>query len=53
MIGVKPGEKKAGINLCPKVSQEMRELLKQEEEDAQRIFGGNARAKKLQRPKVL
>ncbi|KAG5561819.1 hypothetical protein RHGRI_004760 [Rhododendron griersonianum] len=49
--GVKPREKKAGVNLCPKVSQEMRELLKQEEEDAQRIFGGNARAKKLQRPK--
>ncbi|KAF7146994.1 hypothetical protein RHSIM_Rhsim03G0186400 [Rhododendron simsii] len=31
----------------------MREFLKQEEEDAQRIFGGNARAKKRQRPKVI
>ncbi|GAB2265411.1 hypothetical protein Dimus_037818 [Dionaea muscipula] len=52
LIGVKPGEKKQGINLCPKVNKDMRDLLKEEEEDAQRIFCGNAKAKKLKRPKV-
>ena len=53
LIGVKPGEKKQGIGLCSKLSKEMRDLLKQEEEDAQILFAGNAKAKKLQRAKVL
>ena len=53
LIGVKPGEKKQGIGLCSKLSKEIRDLLKQEEEDAQILFAGNAKAKKLQRAKVL
>ncbi|KAL7184654.1 hypothetical protein ACSBR2_026742 [Camellia fascicularis] len=38
-----------GIQLCPKVNKIERELLKQEELDAQRLFLGNAKARKFPR----
>ncbi|KAL7177692.1 hypothetical protein ACSBR2_030955 [Camellia fascicularis] len=44
-----PNSKDGGIQLCPKVNKAERELLKQEELDAQQMFLGNAKAKKFPR----
>ncbi|GFZ08890.1 hypothetical protein Acr_20g0006980 [Actinidia rufa] len=49
---VKPGEKKQGIGLCSKLSKEMRDLLKHEEEDAQILLVGNAKAKETSKGKA-
>ncbi|KAF7112916.1 hypothetical protein RHSIM_RhsimUnG0179400 [Rhododendron simsii] len=47
LISIKPGQKAQGVQLCPNITNTERELLKQEEMDATRIFGGNAKARKL------
>ena len=47
MIGLEPGERAKGINLCPVLSEQERGMLKKEEMDARKIFGGNAKVKKL------
>ncbi|KAL7209969.1 hypothetical protein ACSBR1_031524 [Camellia fascicularis] len=49
LIGKLPGQRAQGIQLCPKVNKTERELLKQEELDAQRMFLGNAKARKFPR----
>ncbi|KAL7206240.1 hypothetical protein ACSBR2_019031 [Camellia fascicularis] len=49
LIGKLPGQRAQGIQLCPKVNKTEKELLKQEELDAQRMFLGNAKAKKFPR----
>ncbi|KAL7236186.1 hypothetical protein ACSBR1_019449 [Camellia fascicularis] len=49
LIGKLPGQRAQGIQLCPKVYKTERELLKQEELDAQRMFLGNAKARKFPR----
>ncbi|GFZ12569.1 hypothetical protein Acr_23g0009540 [Actinidia rufa] len=43
MIGLEPGERAKSINLCPMLSEQERGMLKKEEMDARRIFGGNAK----------
>ncbi|XP_057497393.1 uncharacterized protein LOC130782121 [Actinidia eriantha] len=47
LIGLQPGQKAQGVQLCPNISKTERELLKQEEMEAIRIFGRNAKARKL------
>ncbi|GFY88715.1 hypothetical protein Acr_06g0006550 [Actinidia rufa] len=47
LIGLEPGERAKGINLCHVLSKQERGMLKKEEMDARRIFGGNAKVKKL------
>ncbi|KAI8561094.1 hypothetical protein RHMOL_Rhmol04G0310100 [Rhododendron molle] len=47
LIGILPGQKAQGVQLCPMITKTEREMLKQEEIDATRIFGGNAKARKL------
>ncbi|CAL5328732.1 unnamed protein product [Camellia sinensis] len=47
--GKLPGQRAQGIQLCPKVNKTERELLKQEELDAQQMFLGNAKARKFPR----
>ncbi|XP_028074197.1 uncharacterized protein LOC114276609 [Camellia sinensis] len=49
LIGKLPGQRAQGIKLCPKVNKTEREWLKQEELDAQRMFLGNAKARKFPR----
>ncbi|KAL7233922.1 hypothetical protein ACSBR1_017514 [Camellia fascicularis] len=39
-----------GIGVCPKLSQVEKELLKEEELAAQRIFGGNCKSRKIPMP---
>ena len=47
LIGLEPGERAKGINLCHVLSEQEKGMLKKEEMDARRIFGGNAKVKKL------
>ncbi|KAL7191359.1 hypothetical protein ACSBR2_023436 [Camellia fascicularis] len=44
LIGKLLGQRYQGIGVCPKLSQAEKELLKEEELAAQRIFGGNCKA---------
>ncbi|CAL5355714.1 unnamed protein product [Camellia sinensis] len=50
LIGKLPGQRYQGIGVCPKLSQAEKELLKEEELAAQRIFGGNCKSRKIPMP---
>ncbi|KAL7241614.1 hypothetical protein ACSBR1_014250 [Camellia fascicularis] len=50
LIGKLPGQRYQGIGVCPKLSQAKKELLKEEELAAQRIFGGNCKSRKIPMP---
>ncbi|KAF7150398.1 hypothetical protein RHSIM_Rhsim02G0002400 [Rhododendron simsii] len=47
LIGVPPGQKKQGVQVCAKLTHDDIELLKKEESDAKRMFGNSKARKKL------
>lgn len=47
LIGVPTGQKKKGVQRCPVLSKEEVELLKEEESNAQRLFGNSKSKKQL------
>ncbi|KAG5540988.1 hypothetical protein RHGRI_021021 [Rhododendron griersonianum] len=49
LIGVPPGQKKQGVQVCAKLTHDDIELLKKEESDAKRMFG-NSKARKKNSP---
>ncbi|CAK9133834.1 unnamed protein product [Ilex paraguariensis] len=47
LMGLLPGQRKKRVVLCPMVSKDEREKMKEEEEEVKRLFGNNSRKSSL------